>query len=148
MTLGVVFKDAFQYPLSNLRRLILFGVIVTIGYLYILTLKHLLLFLITVIPSIVAFIFMGGYQLRIIRSTVTGNDELPKLNKLGDMFIDGLILMAVSLAYFLIPVAMGIFAFVLLLSGFIYGIILIFIMIPVFFCNLHILEYGTCPYGI
>ncbi len=82
MDVGEIISDALRYPSSNWKKIIILGVIL-------------------IIP-IVDFIGLG-YFLRIIKSTLAGYDDLPEFDDLGDLFLDGLKVLVVSIAYLIIP---------------------------------------------
>jgi len=81
MDFSDVFKDSLRYPFSDLKRLIA---------LLLLSIGGILL-----IPGLIAY----GYILRIIKSTLKGEDSLPDFNHLGDLFIDGIKFLIVSMIY-------------------------------------------------
>lgn len=93
MNFSDVFKDSLRYPFSDLRRLIVL----------------LLLFIgsFLLIPGLIAY----GYILRIIKSTIKGEDSLPDFNGLGELFVDGLKFLIVSFIYGLPAL---VFSFILL----------------------------------
>ena len=59
--------------------------------------KIIILGVILIIP-IVDFIGLG-YVLRIIKLTISGVDDLPEFDDLGDLFVDGLKVLVVSIVY-------------------------------------------------
>ncbi|MGF7119568.1 DUF4013 domain-containing protein [Methanobacterium oryzae] len=63
--------------------------------------KILILTIISIIP-IVNFI-SAGYMLRIIKSTLAGIDEVPGFDDLGELFIDGIKILIVSIVYMIVP---------------------------------------------
>jgi hypothetical protein len=86
MSIGVIISDSLKYPFSNIKRA--FGL--------------LLLFLgsFLIIPAFLAL----GYNIRIIKNTINGSNELPQFNEWGNMFTDGLKYFGVSLIFFIIPI--------------------------------------------
>lgn len=74
--------DSLWYPIKNLLKLILLGIIL-------------------IIP-IVNFIGLG-YYLRIIKSTLAGSDKLPGFERVGELFIDGIKVLVVSIIYAIVP---------------------------------------------
>lgn len=81
MNFSDVFIDSLRYPFSDLRRLIIL----------------LLLFMgsFLLIPGLIAY----GYILRIIESTLKGEDSLPDFSYAGTLFVDGLKFAVVSIIY-------------------------------------------------
>jgi hypothetical protein len=99
MDVGEIISDAIRYPSSDWKKIIILGVIL-------------------IIP-IVDFIGLG-YILRIIKSTLAGYDDLPEFDDLSDLFIDGLKVLVVSIAYFIIPlivISVGLVGSTALVSG-------------------------------
>ena len=75
-------SDSAQFPIKNWVKMIIFGIIL-------------------IIP-IVNFIGMG-YYLRIIKSTLSGLDELPNFDGIVKLFIDGVKLLLVCIIYTIMP---------------------------------------------
>ena len=75
-------SDSLQYPIKNWVKMIILGIIL-------------------IIP-IVNFIGMG-YYLRIIKSNLTGLDELPDFRSVAELFIDGIKILIVAIIYAIIP---------------------------------------------
>ena len=99
MDVGEIISNAMRYPSSDWKKIIILGVIL-------------------IIP-IVDFIGLG-YILRIIKSTIAGYDDLPEFDDLGELFIDGLKVLVVSIIYNIIPlivIFIGIFGSIAALGG-------------------------------
>ena len=95
MEIGEIISDAIPYPSSDWKKVIILGVLFILSFV------------------IVGIIFVLGYHIRIIKSTIAGVDELPEFNEWGDMFVDGLKVLLVNIIYLLIPgivILAGIFA--------------------------------------
>ena len=75
-------SDSLKYPIKNWVKMIILGIIL-------------------IIP-IVNFIGLG-YYLRIIKSTLAGLDELPNFEYVGELFIDGIKILIVSIIYAIVP---------------------------------------------
>lgn len=92
-----IYKDAFGYALKDGSILLKLGV--------------LLLFSFLIIP----FIFLLGYEYRIIKTAtegmINGNEPLPEFNNYTTMFKDGLKVLAVSIIYVLISVVIFLLLF-------------------------------------
>ncbi|MBI4813375.1 MAG: DUF4013 domain-containing protein [Methanobacterium sp.] len=121
MDMGEIIGDAFKYPISNWKRLLILGVIVLIsqfsmeiimGYGNVYGLLYFLL-----IPALVASILILGYQLRTIRTSIMGENELPEFNEWTKLFLDGLRLFITSLVYGIIPTIVLVVGFIMLLVG-------------------------------
>jgi hypothetical protein len=81
MEIGEIINDALKYPTSNWTKVFILGVIFVASFL--------------IIPIFLAI----GYLFRIIKATFAGIDELPDFDDLGDMFVDGLKVFVVGVAY-------------------------------------------------
>ncbi|MGA2677301.1 MAG: DUF4013 domain-containing protein [Methanobacterium sp.] len=81
MEIGEIINDALRYPTSNWTKVFILGVIFVASFL--------------IIPIFLAF----GYLFRIIKATFAGIDELPDFDDLGEMFVDGLKVFVVGVAY-------------------------------------------------
>lgn len=121
MDMGKIIGDAFKYPVSNWKRLLILGVLVLIsqfsmeivmGYGRVSGLFYFLL-----IPALIASILTLGYQLRTIRTSIMGENELPEFNKWTKLFLDGLRLFITSLVYGIIPTIVLVVGFIMLLVG-------------------------------
>ena len=121
MDMGEIIGDAFKYPVSNWKRLLILGVIVLIsqfsmeivmGYGRVSGLLYFLL-----IPALVASILTLGYQFRTIRTSIMGENEPPEFNEWTKLFLDGLRLFITSLVYGIIPTIVLVVGFIMLLVG-------------------------------
>lgn len=104
--------------------------------------KILILTIISIIP-IVNFM-SAGYMLRIIKSTLAGIDEVPGFDDLGELFIDGIKILIVSIVYMIVPLIIYFVALLplmlsdpsnpsVLLSGIAIVILLIDIIVSIIF---------------
>ncbi|MGV8144522.1 MAG: DUF4013 domain-containing protein [Methanothermobacter sp.] len=107
MDMGKILEDSFKFPVSNWKRLLIFGLIILV---YEISLQVILRFLdisigllLFIIPVIICYLLMTGYQLRAIGNTAKGEDEPPIFNKWGQMIIDGLKVLIVALIYGFVP---------------------------------------------
>lgn len=78
MDIGEIISDAIKYPSQKWSTLVVLGIIL-------------------IIP-IVNFIG-AGYLFRSIKATFAGIDELPDLDEVGELFIDGLKILVVGIVY-------------------------------------------------
>jgi len=67
--------------------------------------KWLLASIFSFIP--VLFLFVDGYQYRLVQSGINGNMTMPKIQKTGDLFVKGFLLFLIKLIYLFIPVVSG-----------------------------------------
>jgi hypothetical protein len=81
MNISDIISDSIKYPSSNWGKVLILGVICIASIL--------------VIPIFLVY----GYVFRIIKATLAGMDELPEFDEIGEMFIDGLKILVVSIVY-------------------------------------------------
>ena len=85
-----IYKDAFEYSAQDWKTLLILGVICLFSVLL------LPIFLIT------------GYNYRVINNAVhgviNGRDPLPKFDEIVNMFVDGIKVVIVQIAYVIVPV--------------------------------------------
>ena len=81
MEIGDIINDAVRYPSSDWSKVFILGVIFVASFL--------------IIPIFLAI----GYLFRVIKATFAGIDELPDFDNLGEMFVDGLKVFVVGVAY-------------------------------------------------
>jgi len=131
MDMGQIIGDSFKYPVSNWKRLLILGVIVLIsqllmeiiiGYGYVSSLLYFLL-----IPAFIAIFLTLGYQLRTIATSIIGENEPPEFNDWTKMFLDGLRVFIISIAYGIIPTIILSVGFVMLLIGSSVGVIVLLV---------------------
>jgi len=129
MDMGQIIGDAFKYPVSNWKRLLILGVIVLISqFLMEIVIGYgrasgLLYFLL--IPALIAAFLTLGYQLRTIATSIIGEKEPPEFNEWTKMFLDGLRVFITSIVYGIIPTIVLIVGFIMLLIGSIVGVIIL-----------------------
>ncbi|MGL6297694.1 MAG: DUF4013 domain-containing protein [Methanobacteriaceae archaeon] len=112
MEIGEIFKDSFNYPTQDWKKLLTIGVVylvcvllIAAGFVSMVIMANetgLALFIIFLILGIVGSIVISGYNLDIVRNTVNNSSEIPELNIKANL-IDGIKLAIVSFIYGLIP---------------------------------------------
>lgn len=85
MDIGEIVSDSIEYPSSDWKKVIIFGLLLLISFL--------------IVPIFLVF----GYGFRALKASIAGADELPEFDEWGEMFIDGLKVFVVQFVYFLIP---------------------------------------------
>jgi len=85
MNVSEMVSDSLKFPFSDLKRLLILGILMATGIL--------------IIPAILAY----GYTLRIIEYSFNGSNELPPFNDWLDMFVDGLKYIIVRIIYVGVP---------------------------------------------
>ncbi len=81
MDIGNVVSDSLRYPYSDLKKVVILGVLFLISFL--------------IIPIFLAF----GYMFRVIKSSLAGVEELPTFDEWGEMLVEGIKLTLVYLVY-------------------------------------------------
>jgi len=97
MNLNEILSNSFRYPLSNVKRMLVLGLLLATS--------------IFIVPAIFAY----GYFLRIMEHSFNGSKELPSFEDWGKMFVDGLKYIVVSLVYIGIPAFIASFISVIIL---------------------------------
>ncbi|MGL4669959.1 MAG: DUF4013 domain-containing protein [Methanobacteriaceae archaeon] len=103
MELGKIFKDAFKYPTSNWKMVLIIGVLYVVSN--IASILHLgtgVLGIIFAIVSLVLVLFISGYGINVIKESINKNSEIPAFAP-TDNFITGIKVLVVSLIYYIIP---------------------------------------------
>ena len=111
MKIGTILEDSLKYPLSNLKNLLILGFILVIANLYtnFLSVNNITLIAVFGIFGFIFALISYGYEMKIMKSTLEGYNELPEFNQWFSIFKDGLKLFLVVFIY-LIPVILIIFA--------------------------------------
>ncbi|MBC7118967.1 MAG: DUF4013 domain-containing protein [Methanobacteriaceae archaeon] len=86
MKVGEIVGEALDYPGTNLKKVLILGILNIISFL------------------IIPIFLVLGYNLRVLKATIAGFDELPDFDEWGDMLIDGLKVLVVGIVYMLIPI--------------------------------------------
>ncbi len=94
MDIGDIVGDAIKYPVQDLKKFVIFLVIVIISMI----LGGRVGLIGGLIGLIVSFI-VYGYMLRAIKASIAGSDELPEFDEWGEMIIEGIKVFLVSLIY-------------------------------------------------
>ena len=85
MDIGDIVGDAVRYPSQDWKKVVTFGVFFLLSYV------------------IIGILFVPGYMLRALKATLAGSDELPEFGDWGEMVVDSLKLIIVSIVYSIIP---------------------------------------------
>ncbi|WP_414469953.1 DUF4013 domain-containing protein [Methanobacterium sp. ACI-7] len=85
INLSEILSNSFRYPFSNVKRMLLLGLLLATS--------------IFIIPGILAY----GYFLRIIENSLNGSKDLPPFDNFGTMFVDGIKYIVVDIVYLGIP---------------------------------------------
>lgn len=121
MNIGDIIKNSLSYPLSNTKNFIVLGLLILLAELYSVLLslgvRNSIVTLLIVL-TIIMTILRGGYNLRVLGSSIAGSDVLPDFENWKGMFVDGIKLIIVSIIYMIPLIA------ILVLGGFVMGIII------------------------
>jgi hypothetical protein len=85
LDIGEIVNDAIRYPSSDWKKVIILGVLMIAS--------------VVIIPI---FLVMG-YGFRALKASIAGFDELPEFDEWGEMFVDGLKVFVVQIAYMIVP---------------------------------------------
>lgn len=121
MKLTEIYSNAIKWPFSNIKALLIFGIVLIIGSLSTFVPALIgqptsyvpLQIIFTILSIIVAFI-TGGYVISLIRNSINLSDEIPCIS-LKTNLIDGLKFLVVALVYIII------YAIILFVVGFATG---------------------------
>lgn len=111
MDLGNIIGDAVEYPFSDWKKILILGILsvissLGIASLFIGTLLGIKNIVVIILFFIIGYLICGflvdGYKFRIIKTTINGDEALPKFNSWIGMFIDGIKVSVVFIVY-LIP---------------------------------------------
>lgn len=97
MNLNEILSNSFSYPLSNVKRMLVLGLLLATSIL--------------IVPAIFAY----GYFLRIMEHSFNGSNELPPFENWKKMLTDGLKYIIVTLVYLGIPAFIAGFISVIIL---------------------------------
>ncbi|MDO8869158.1 MAG: DUF4013 domain-containing protein [Methanobacteriaceae archaeon] len=85
MDIGEIVSDSIKYPASDLKKLIILGLMFLTSFL--------------IVPIFLAM----GYGFRALKASIAGAEDLPEFDEWGEMLVDGLKVFVVQFVYFLIP---------------------------------------------
>jgi len=85
MDIGEIVNDAIRYPSSDWKKVIILGVLIIASAL--------------ILPVFLVI----GYGFRALKASIAGFDELPEFDEWGEMFVDGLKVFVVQIAYMIVP---------------------------------------------
>jgi len=121
LNIGDIIKNSLSYPLSNTKNFIVLGLLILLAELYSVLLslgvRNSIVTLLIVLTIIIS-VLRGGYNLRVLGSSIAGSDVLPDFENWKGMFVDGIKLLIVSIIYMIPLIA------ILVLGGFVMGIII------------------------
>ena len=120
MNVGEIIENALRYPLLDLKKFLIFGIIVLISNLYtdfISSSGNAGIKLILALLGLLLTVVILGYEFRILESKLAGFNEIPELNNWLEMFVDGLRFVIVGIVY-VIPLVL-----ILAIGGLFFGLV-------------------------
>jgi hypothetical protein len=116
MNITGIIRDALKYPLQDWKKILLLGIILLISStlvdLAIFVQNNIIIGIITIV-GLLLVLFVYGYSLRIINSSLAGNTELPDMNNWINMFISGVKVLIVGIVYFIPIILVVVFTTIL-----------------------------------
>ena len=89
MNISEIFSDSFKYPVSDIKKFAIFGIVVVLATLNVSIANSSVLQIILNVVSFVAIILILGYGLDVVKYAFKKSDELPDFDfKTG--FVNGL----------------------------------------------------------
>ena len=102
MNISEIFSDSFKYPVSDIKKFAIFGIVVVLATLNVSIDNSSVLQIILNVVSFVAIILILGYGLDVVKYAFKKSDELPDFDfKTG--FVNGLKLFVIQFCYFIVP---------------------------------------------
>lgn len=102
MNISEIFSDSFKYPVSDIRKFAIFGIVVVLATLNVSIANSSVLQIILNVVSFVAIILILGYGLDVVNYAFRKCDDLPDFDfKTG--FVNGLKLFVIQFCYFIVP---------------------------------------------
>lgn len=103
MNISEIFSDSFKYPVSDIRKFAIFGIVVVLATLNVSIANSSVLQIILNVVSFVAIILILGYGLDVVNYAFRKCDDLPDFDfKTG--FVNGLKLFVIQFCYFIVPI--------------------------------------------
>jgi hypothetical protein len=122
MNIGEIVEDSLRYPLSDWKKVLIYGFIglftttaVFRGFFALNGLTNPGLILLVVIFELLVSIYFTGYFLKIIKLSLTGTKKLPQFKGVNEKLSDGIKVFIVAIVY-MVPVILIIVVFALLSS--------------------------------
>jgi hypothetical protein len=116
MNITGIIRDALKYPLQDWKKILLLGIILLISStlvdLAIFVQNNIIMGIITIV-GLLLVLFVYGYSLKIINSSLAGNTELPDMNNWINMFISGVKVLIVGIVYFIPIILVVVFTAIL-----------------------------------
>jgi hypothetical protein len=123
MNIGEIVEDALRYPLSDWKKVLIYGFIglftttaVFRGFFALNGLTNPGLILLVAIFELLVSIYFTGYFLKIIKLSLSGTKNLPQFNAVNEKLSDGVKVFIVAIVY-MIPIVLTIAVFALMSSS-------------------------------
>ncbi|MEN6330150.1 MAG: DUF4013 domain-containing protein [Methanobacteriaceae archaeon] len=139
MDIDAVVNDALKYPYQSLPRVLILGAVplgalliaLVVMLLLTFTSSDLALAVSVVVGSALLFIsglFVAGYFIRVIESSLNGEDDLPDFSNQGELLVNGLKLLVVQVVYLLIPTLVIILCLWIIYSASVHSILVVIML--------------------
>ena len=117
MNIGEIVEEALRYPLSDWKKVLIYGFIglftttaVFRGFFALNGLSNPGLILLVVILELIVSIYFTGYFLKIMKLSLSGSKKLPQFNEVNEKLSDGIKVFIVGIVY-MIPIILTISIF-------------------------------------
>ena len=122
MNIGEIVEEALRYPLSDWKKVLIYGFIglftttaVFRGFFALNGLTNPGLILLVVILELIVSIYFTGYFLKIMKLSLSGSKKLPQFNEVNEKLSDGIKVFIVGIVY-MIPIILIISIFAIFSS--------------------------------
>jgi hypothetical protein len=102
MSLTDIFNDSFRYPISDIPKFVVFGVLVLVSSLGFVNFGNEVLTGLLRIIGFIIGILVSGYCLSIVKNAIILSDEVPTID-IQTNFIDGIKMIVLLIVYYIIP---------------------------------------------
>lgn len=116
LKIGSVLSDSLKYPFTDIKRLVILGIILFFGDIYSIFNSYVNSSVISII-MVIGFLFIilsYGYGIRIIRTTLDGADHLPPFTEILKIFKDGIKVFVVLFVYYVPFIVVMVLSFIAL----------------------------------
>ncbi len=139
MNIDTIVNDALKYPYQSLEKVLILGA-VPLGAMIIALLLFLLLtftgsdlalgvgMILGTILLFISGLFVAGYYIRVIESTLAGEDEVPDFSNWGELLLNGFKLVLVQIVYLLVPIVVIVLCSWLVYSSSVFYILLVLML--------------------
>ena len=121
MNITELVKDSLKYPVSDWKKIVVLGILIVIGglssLLNLFSITNYVLVMIFVVIGLISGLLVDGYLFRIVKTSVDGENKLPKFNNWKNLLIDGVKVFLTFIIYLILPPFIVFLIILLLLGG-------------------------------